>query len=118
MRKIIVLLAVLVLFLAAPLKAEDMQASGNFSADALVYIGPGSLFGIAIATDATNAVTVSIYDNTTNSGKLLVPTFVVSTSATDRVKSFFVYPAIEFKNGVYVDITCAGTVGYELYKRK
>lgn len=117
MKKIIVLL-ILALLLAAPLKAEEMNASGSYAADALVYLGPGLFYGIALATDGTNAVTVSIYDNTTNSGKLLIPTFVAPTSAADRTKSFFVYPPVVFKNGVYVDITCAGTVGFELYSNK
>jgi len=117
MKKLIsVLIGLLMLFVCSSVYAESMNYSGSKSADALIQPIGGLFYGIAIATDGTNAVTVSIYDNaTTNSGNLIVPTFVATTGATDRTKSFFVYPAIRYENGIYVDITCAGTVGYEVY---
>jgi len=116
MKKLFITL-LLVLVLSVPLfAAESMIASGSKSADALVLVGSGAFYGVAVATDATNAVTVSVYDvATATTGKLIVPTFVAPTSATDRTKSFFVYPGIRFENGIYVDITCAGTVGFEIY---
>lgn len=122
MKKLLLVLLMSAFFFAAvPVYAaeERMQASGEKTADALVYIGPGMFYGIAIATDGTNDCTISIYDNTTNTGKLIVPTFVATTGASDRTKSFFVYPAIEYTKGVYVDITLGGgTVGYEIYRKR
>uniref|UniRef100_A0A6H1ZEA3 Uncharacterized protein n=1 Tax=viral metagenome TaxID=1070528 RepID=A0A6H1ZEA3_9ZZZZ len=116
MKKLFIAILLFVLCCTPLYAVENMLPSGSKSADALIQTGPGYFYGIAIATDATNAVTVSIYDNaTTGSGTLLIPTFVATTSATDRTKSFFVFPAIRYENGIYVDITCAGTVGFEIY---
>jgi hypothetical protein len=112
-KMLLVLMMVFGLVLSA--NAETMIGSGSKAADTLIQVGSGNFYGIAIATDATNAVTVSIYDNTTNSGKLIVPTFIATTGASDRTKSFFVYPAVRYETGIYVDITCAGTVGFEVY---
>ena len=117
MKKLIYgLIMLMVLLISVPSFAESMTASGSKAADSLIQVQGGLFYGIAIATDGVNAVTVSIYDvATATTGALIVPTFVATTSATDRVKSFFVYPAIKYNNGIYVDITCAGTVGYEVY---
>lgn len=107
---------ILALLFVTPVFAQTwVNSSGTLSAAASVFQGEGNFHGIAIATDGTNAVTVSIYDNTTNSGRLLVPTFIASTSAADRTRSFVMSPPVRFNTGLYVDITCSGTVGYVVY---
>jgi hypothetical protein len=115
MKKLIIGIVLAILLAWMPAQAQQgWKYSGSKSADALIWVGPGTFGGIAIATDGTNAVTVSIYDvATATTGALIVPTFVVPTSSVDRVRSFF-WP-IHFENGIYVDVTCAGTVGYEIY---
>lgn len=117
MKKVIIgIILALLLFCASAQAQQGWTPSGSKAADALIVAGSGTFGGIAIATDGTNAVTVSIYDwdsVATNPGTLLVPTFVATTSATDRVKSFF-WP-VHYNRGIYVDITCSGTVGYEVY---
>ncbi|MFA5240627.1 MAG: hypothetical protein WC476_13105, partial [Phycisphaerae bacterium] len=101
MRKLFLGMLLVIVCCCPAFAIDSMTASGVYSADALAQPGPGYFYGIALTTDGTNAVTVSVYDNaTTNSGKLIIPTFVATTSATDRVKSFFLFPAARYENGV------------------
>lgn len=82
---------------------------------ALVATG-GKLYGLMVATDGTNAVTVDLYDNASAaSGASLCPTFVVTSSATDRVQ-YFPFPGVRFKNGVYASVTLgAGSCSFMAY---
>lgn len=92
-----------------------VHGSGNKDADALIRSGEGNFHGFAVATDATNACTFSFYDNTTTSGTLLMPTSIVTTSATDRMRVYTFNPPVRFNTGLYVDITCSGTCNYVVY---
>lgn len=115
MFKKIVWFVVLMIALSVPCySAEWSHGSGNKTADALIFAEEGSFHGIALVADGTNAITVSIYDNTTNSGKLLVPTFIVPGTATAGY-SLSISPPVRFNNGVYVDITCSGDTNYVVY---
>ncbi len=98
---------------------DVLKTSGEQTGDAAILVGAGVFGGIVVATDGTNAVTVSIYDNaTTNSGTELIPTTVITTSATDRVQYIFPPRPIEVSNGIYVDITLGGgSCGYVVYYR-
>lgn len=90
-------------------------SSGNKTADALIETGQGTLHGLCVVPDGTNAITVSIYDNTAGSGKLLVPTFIVAATPTGGLWCMGISPPAIFNSGLYVDITCAGTANYEVY---
>ena len=81
---------------------------------------PGYFFGITVMTDGTNACTVVTYDNTTNAGtNKLHPDWVVTTSATDRAKTYSPPYPLLYSTGVSVDITCAGTCSFQvLYQDK
>lgn len=96
---------------------DHMVPTTEQTADALILTGSGYLYGIMVATDGTNAVTVDIYDSTDNSGTVFVPTFVIPTSATDRARTLSFNPPVPYSQGVYVDITCAGTLSYVGYYR-
>lgn len=81
---------------------------------------PGYFFGITVMTDGTNACTVVTYDNTTNAGtNKLHPDWVVTTSATDRAKTYSPPYPLLYNTGISVDITCAGTCSFQvLYQDK
>ena len=116
MKKILIsLLLVVALSFSAFAKSTEEK-----TADAVCVAGKGFLTGFLIATDATNAVTVSIYDSASGAtGKKLIPTCVITTSATDRVQYIgFDSSEVPFINGVYVDITTAGTCAYVIYYRQ
>ena len=95
-----------------------MNYSTVQTATANVLTGKGALYGILIATDGTNAVTLDIYDGTDATGTKLVPQVVITTSATNRSAAIDFGDGVGFGTGIYVVATCAGTVGYTLYYEK
>ena len=102
------------ILLASPAWANSI---GN-TADAAVTTGPGYLKGLIVHTDATNACTVSVYDNTAASGTKLFSTWTVTTSATDRTQALsFDDKEVPYGTGIYVDITVGGggTCTYDVY---
>jgi hypothetical protein len=86
---------------------EYCVSSGSKTADAIIVDGPGRFYGIVVATDATNAVTVSIYDGL-SATTLLIPTFIVPTSATNRSQMYIFNIPITFNVGLFVDVTFSG----------
>jgi hypothetical protein len=112
MKKWIIAILALLVF-ASPSWANSI---GNTS-DAAVTTGPGYLKGLIVHTDGTNACTVKAYDNATAaSGTKLFSDWVVTTSATDRVQALsFDDQEVPYGNGVYIDITCAGTCTFDVY---
>ena len=107
---IIAILALLVF--ASPAWANSI---GN-TADAAVTTGSGYLKKIVVHTDATNACTLAVYDNTAASGRKLLSSWLVTTSVTDRNQSIsFDGHDNPYATGIYVDITCAGTCTYDVY---
>lgn len=118
MKKTIFAIIIALLFAASAYGQEFSRASGNKTADALIKTGQGYLHGICAVPDGTNAITISLYDNTTNSGKLILPTFVVAATPTGGLWCAGISPPVVFSTGLYVDITCAGTANYEVYTRE
>ncbi|MFH1740442.1 MAG: hypothetical protein ABIH23_15645 [bacterium] len=80
------------------------------TASGLVTTGSGMYHGIKVNTDGTNAATIIVYDNTAASGTTIDPSTVYVTSATMRVQASGSNPPRRYYNGLYVSITCAGTV--------
>ena len=111
------LTALLILGLAGPVYgdwANGCIGTTEKTADSAAVAEAGYLCGIIIATDGTNAVTLDMYDNATAaSGTNIVPTLVITTSASNRGTAIAVNRAIS--NGVYVDITTSGTLSYVVY---
>ena len=79
--------------------------SGLQTADALIYTGRGTLNALTVMTDGTNAATVTLYDNTTNSGTVLAQSIVLGA---DRTGFQAWNLAVRCKNGIYADVTGTG----------
>ena len=106
---------ILAIFLAvAPCYGEQ---SAELSDDALITDAPGHLLAILVMTDGTNAATIDVYDNNAAAASdVLIPTWTVTTSATDRAQYIsFGKGIVRYRKGLYVDVTCAGTVSYMVY---
>ena len=100
---------VLLLFLVVSSLAVDWcNYSPVKTASAKILQGAGTFYGVVVATDGTNAVTMSVYDNIAASGTLIVPTTVIPSSATNRVFAVGFTPAVKFNNGLYVAVSVAG----------
>jgi hypothetical protein len=123
MRKIkiswVVILGMVLVLWAVPgwaIEKDWVRQSATQTGDAAVVTGPGVFHGIMVITDGTNAVTMDIYDNASAaSGTKLIPTWTITTSSTNRAQTISFFPPVRFLNGIYVDITCAGTVAYMVY---
>jgi hypothetical protein len=87
---------------------KDFTDGAVLTASGIVSAGPGKLTQVIVATDATNAVSLSFYDNASAaSGDKVIPDLVITTSAIDRVQTLPV-DGKRFYNGLYVAITCSG----------
>ena len=76
----------------------------------IVMAAPGLLLGVLIGMDGTNDPAVTIYDNASAaSGTEVMPSTTFDASA-QGLNGFMPGFAISCINGLYVDITCAGTV--------
>ena len=111
--KLLAISLALALVVCVPVHAE---MSAGHAADALITTGQGIFTGIFLATDGTNSVTVAIYDGTDNTGSALLSSFVVTSGATDRVRGvgYDKTDNVRYFTGIYVDITTAGTVSYDV----
>jgi len=47
------------------------DSTDRLAASALISTGKSALFGVFIETDGSHDVTLTVYDNTTNSGKII-----------------------------------------------
>jgi hypothetical protein len=121
MKRLFVAILMVLFVLSVPANAfepgEWATNSGQKTADTKILTGAGYLYGIMVVTDGTNAVTVDVYDNTAGSGTLAVPSWTVTTSATDRAQFLPLNIPVGVDNGIYVDITTAGTVKYNVFYR-
>jgi len=111
--KRILLVLCLVFLTAMPALAERSETK---TADALIDTGQGVITGMMVVTDGTNDVTVDIYNNTSATGTKLIPTWTVTTSTSNRYATIsFGENGEDYSTGLYVDITCLGTVSYMVY---
>lgn len=96
-----------------------MSYSATKAADALIHTGAGYFYGFIVKTDATNSVTLQIYDNTEGSGTRIGPDFLCTTSASNRMCVFGTGEApIPFDTGLYFDITTTdATPEYTVFYR-
>lgn len=111
MKKIALMVFALLIF-ATPSWANSI---GN-TADGICAVGQGYFTGLLVHTDGTNAVTVSVYDNTAASGTKLMSTWTVPSSTSNRTAAIgFMEKECPYSTGIYVDITTSGTVTYDCY---
>lgn len=117
---------ILLIFLTLGLLTNSVQAfivddaansSGELTTDSTVLSGAGYFRQILIVPDGTNAVTVSVYDNTTSAGTKILPTMTFAGDGGPQVSP----PVwISVNTGIRVDVTVAGggTVAYAVMYRK
>lgn len=116
MKRILIALLIVLFLSTGTLAGEWCKQSTQKTADAAITTSEGVFYGIIFSTDSANYVDVDVYDNASAaSGTKLIPTTRITTSATDRVQSISFMPPIRFYNGIYVDITCSGTINYMVY---
>jgi hypothetical protein len=97
--------------------AEYSLSSGEKTADALIMSGSGWFHQILVTPDGTNAVTVTVYDNTSGSGTKVIETMTFAgDGGTQATPPIWIYCS----TGIYVDVTVAGggSVAYAALYRK
>ena len=81
----------------------------KLSASSKVADGPAVLLGMLIGTDGSNNPTITLYDSTDNSGTEVVPTAEYDATVIG-LNGYAPGYGKSCKNGIYCEITCAGTV--------
>ena len=83
----------------------------------IAMAGPGIFCGVLVGTDGTNDPTITIYDHaSTTSGTEVMPTTTFDASALG-LNGFMPGFGILCQNGLYVEISCAGTVEVTVLRR-
>jgi hypothetical protein len=81
------------------------QSSGVLNANTLVFNGRQRINALTVFTDGTNDATVSLYDNTTNSGKISVKGLCVGAN---KVQHFIFENPVFMQDGLYAAVTGTG----------
>ena len=110
MKKVLLIVFCILLMASTTFAAQDFVQYSTKTSSALVTTGKGMYHGIKVNTDGTNAATVVVYDNTSAAGTAIDPSTVYVMSASMRVQASGSNPPRRYYNGLYVSITCAGTV--------
>lgn len=119
MKRLGFLILVIVALLLCGFTDDYMASTDQQTADAQILVDPGYFYGISITTDGSNTATFVIYDSASGaSGKKVVQDLVVPSSSTNRGMAFEADPPVAIEKGLYVDVTCAGTVKYTIYYRR
>jgi hypothetical protein len=87
----------------------SVKSSDKLSSSGMAYTGECILTHMLIGTDGVNDPTITIYDGVDNTGIEKVPTTSYDASALG-LNGFTLSFPFEFKTGIYVEITCGGTV--------
>jgi hypothetical protein len=115
-KRMIIGVAMAVLLVCATAYAQQfINSSDQKTSSALILLGKGKMHGIIVSTDATNAQTFDAYDAVSATGVRLIPTWTVTTSATDRTQSISFYPPVNFETGLYINQSGSGTGKYVVY---
>ena len=110
MKRFFIIAALILCFCSTAFAGPDFVKHSTKTSSALVTSGSGLYHGIKVNTDGTNAATITIYDNTEESGSTVDPQTVYVTSSTIRVQASGSNPPRRYYNGLYVSISCSGTV--------
>ena len=106
MKKLLMTLTLLLLLPALASAYDAANTSGKVTSNKLVYTGAGVLTAVIIVPDASNDVSVVVYDNTSASGTEI---YEGGTSAGDKNNGGRNVPfPIVFQNGLYVTIDHGG----------
>jgi hypothetical protein len=111
-----ILTALMVAFMAFPCLAFDgSTASGRLDASAQVVGGVAYLTALTVLTDGTNAATVTLYDSTAASGKIIAKLWVPGAVYSDRMT--WVFP-VRANVGIYASISGTGANAIVEYIKK
>ena len=91
-------------------------SSGLKTADGVIRASKGILTGVQIITDGTNDATLVLYDNASAATGTAVFKITV-TGTDDAIPINLPNNGVYCTNGIYADITTAGTMGYIVYFR-
>ena len=89
------------------------KQSAPASASALTVSGSCMFYGITVKTDGSNDVTLSVYDSLTAAGTKLLPESIIIKGSSNLV-TIFESAGLWCDNGIYVKVTCAGVVSYQI----
>jgi uncharacterized protein YraI len=109
------LIAVVIVLFATVAYSAEVYPDIERTSDALVKTGTGTYGGMIVIPDGTNNCTVKVYDNTTNSGRVLDDG--ICTGASYTCKGLYPWP-VSYEKGIYVDITTSGTCTYIIFRSK
>jgi hypothetical protein len=79
------------------------------TASGIVYTGHSWLYDMLIGTDGVNNPTITVYDGIDNSGVEKIPTNAYDASALG-INGVVYNAKRKCAKGIYVEITCVGTV--------
>lgn len=107
----------LMYFEAGKPPTKVFNVSAELTASGVAVAARCAFAGIVIKNDGSNDVTVNVYDNASAASgtKLLPADCVFPANANLRLQSFSLLTPIPAQNGVYVEVTCAGTFGVMVY---
>ena len=103
-KKFFIVLAVLLFFCGSIYAASSTKLSATGTA----YTGKCLFHGFILGTDGSNDPTITIYDGTDNSGGEVVPT--ADQPADQKGWYGLIHYNCLCRDGIYVEITCSGTV--------
>ena len=88
---------------------RDHATVSTVSSSTAVTSSRAVLMGMQLGTDSANDPTVTVYDGTDNTGNEIVPTATYDASALGLNGLVIPYDKKAY-DGIYVEITCSGTV--------
>jgi hypothetical protein len=116
MKKLFIIFIILFLSSFAYADSFDIASANTQTADSAIMDNAGFFKGFLITPDGANNVTITFYDNASAaSGTQLTPDMIFAGDGGTQGITFPAY--IQCKNGIYADITTAGTVEYTVYYR-
>ena len=119
MRRLASIFLVILALMLSGFADDHVQTSDQLTGDGVVLAVPGYYYGITVTTDGTNTATIVLYDNASAaSGKKIVQDMVFPSSSTRRMEVLGEDPPVALENGIYVDVTCAGTVKFTIHYRR
>jgi len=112
MKKYILAILLMLLIPCGAMAFEDdfvlMTATATASGNA--YTGAGYYYGCLVNTDGTNSVTLTVYDNTAESGTaFLLPPTVVTTSSSNYGTAISEDPPLPINTGITFTGTSSGS---------
>jgi hypothetical protein len=112
MKRVVAIIAIFLMLAGTAFAGKSIGNTGS----GLITTGQGFFKGLIVNTDGTNAVTITIYDNTAASGNKVVSSFIITTSTTDLIRTLsFGDRDCPYFTGMYFSISTSGTVTYDVF---